>query len=154
AAKRPVIYAGQGIHYAKAWPQLRALAERLAAPVLTSLAGKSAFDEAHPLALGAGGLTFSKQLHHFLTNAGLIFGIGCSFSSTEFGIAIPAGKQIIHATLDATDLNKDLPSDLALIGDAALTLDTLLAELDDRAIDRRGDQAAAVLAEIKAVKDE
>ena len=44
-AKRPVIYAGQGVHWAKAWPQLRALAEHLAAPVVTSLEGKSAFPE-------------------------------------------------------------------------------------------------------------
>ena len=58
AAKRPVIYAGQGVHYARAWPQLKALAERLAAPVVTSLGGKSAFPENHPLALGAGGVSF------------------------------------------------------------------------------------------------
>ena len=43
SAKRPVIYAGQGVHYAKAWPQLRRLAERLAIPVTTSLGGKSSF---------------------------------------------------------------------------------------------------------------
>ena len=40
SAKRPVIYAGQGVHYAKAWPQLKRLAERLAIPVTTSLGGK------------------------------------------------------------------------------------------------------------------
>ena len=42
-AKRPVIYAGQGVHYAQAWHELRELAELLAAPVTTSLEGKSAF---------------------------------------------------------------------------------------------------------------
>ena len=152
-AQRPVIYAGQGVHYAKAWPQLQALAERLAAPVLTSLAGKSAFDESHPLALGAGGLTFSKQLHHFLTNADFILGIGCSFSSTEFGVAMPAGKRVIHATLDPSDLNKDLSSDFALIGDAALTLDALLEELAGRLADRRRDHSHAVAREVKTVKD-
>src|SRR5918994_2089468 len=46
-ARRPVIYAGQGVHYARAWPQLRALAELLEAPVTTSLQGKSAFSENH-----------------------------------------------------------------------------------------------------------
>ena len=54
AAERPVIYAGQGVHYAQAWPQLRELAELLEAPVTTSLQGKSAFPENHPLALGSG----------------------------------------------------------------------------------------------------
>ena len=52
AAKRPVIYAGTGVHWARAWPQLKALAELLAAPVTTSLGGKSSFPEDHPLALG------------------------------------------------------------------------------------------------------
>src|SRR5512137_2685913 len=50
-ATRPVIYAGQGVHYAQAWDRLRALAELLEAPVVTSLAGKSAFPETHPLSV-------------------------------------------------------------------------------------------------------
>src|SRR6202035_5966557 len=54
-AERPVIYAGQGVHYAKAWDALRELAELLEAPVTTSLQGKSAFPETHPLSLGSGG---------------------------------------------------------------------------------------------------
>src|SRR5439155_4331669 len=83
AAERPVIYAGQGVHYAKAWPQLKVLAELLEAPVTTSLQGKSAFPETHPLSLGSGGRSISKQLHHFLTNADVVFGIGCSFTTTN-----------------------------------------------------------------------
>ena len=58
--KRPVIYAGQGVHYAQAWPQLRELAELLEAPVTTSLQGKSAFPENHPLSLGSGGRSIPK----------------------------------------------------------------------------------------------
>ena len=54
-AKRPVIYAGQGVHYARAWAELKRLAELLAAPVTTSLGGKSAFPENHMLSLGSGG---------------------------------------------------------------------------------------------------
>ncbi len=44
-AKRPLLYAGQGIHYAKAWPELKAVAELLEIPVTTSLEGKSSFPE-------------------------------------------------------------------------------------------------------------
>ncbi len=58
AAKRPVLYAGQGVHWAEAWGELRQLAELLAIPVCTSLQGKSAFPETHPLALGSGGLAY------------------------------------------------------------------------------------------------
>src|SRR3989442_1659499 len=105
AAERPVMYAGQGVHYARAWQPLRELAELLEVPVTTSLQGKSAFPETHPLSLGSGGRSISKQLHHFLTHADLIFGIGCSFATTNYGVAMPNGKKIVHATLDPADLN-------------------------------------------------
>jgi acetolactate synthase-1/2/3 large subunit len=126
AAEHPVIYAGQGVHWAEAYDELAALAELLAAPVATSLEGKSAFDETHPLALGSGGAAISGQLRHFLDRADVILGIGCSFSETAFGVQMPAGKTVIHATLDPSDLNKSVPCTQALIGDAKLTLISLV----------------------------
>ncbi|MBU1768282.1 MAG: thiamine pyrophosphate-requiring protein [Alphaproteobacteria bacterium] len=126
AAKRPVIYAGQGVHWAEAYDELKALAELLAIPVSTSLEGKSAFDETHPLALGSGGAAIPGQLRHFLDEADLIFGIGCSFSETAFGVKMPQGKRVIHATLDPADFNKNVPCEMALAGDAKLTLAMLL----------------------------
>ncbi len=154
AAQRPVIYAGQGVHYAKAWKQLRELAELLEAPVTTSLQGKSAFPENHPLSLGSGGRSISHQLHHFLTNADLVFGIGCSFSTTNYGVAMPKGKRIAHATLDPADINKDVRADLALVGDAALTLDALLVEVSDRLKGGPRGRLTAVTQEIKQLKAE
>jgi len=152
AAERPVIYAGQGVHYAKAWRQLRELAELLEAPVTTSLQGKSAFPETHPLSLGSGGRSISRQLHHFLNNADLIFGIGCSFATTNYGVAMPKGKRIAHATLDPADINKDVRAELAMIGDAGLTLDALTAEVRDRLRGGPRGRAAAVTGEIKQLK--
>ena len=128
-AKRPVIYAGTGVHWARAWPQLRRLAELLAAPVTTSLGGKSSFPETHPLALGSGGLAVSKPVRHFVDNADVIFGIGCSFTETNFGLKMPKGPRYIHATLDPMHLNKDVRAEIGLLGDAGLTLEALLAEL-------------------------
>jgi acetolactate synthase-1/2/3 large subunit len=152
AAERPVIYAGQGVHYAKAWRQLRELAELLEAPVTTSLQGKSAFPENHPLSLGSGGRSISKQLHHFLNNADLIFGIGCSFTSTNYGVAMPKGKRLVHATLDAADINKDVAVELAVVGDAGLTLDALILEVRDRLRGGPRGRATAVTQEIKQLK--
>ncbi len=154
AAERPVIYAGQGVHYARAWQALRELAELLEAPVTTSLQGKSAFPETHPLSLGSGGRSISKQLHHFLTNADLIFGIGCSFATTNYGVAMPKGKRIVHATLDPTDLNKDVPAQLALIGDADLTLRALVVEVKDRLRGKPRGRLAAVTQELGKLKAE
>src|SRR5437773_5458646 len=132
AAERPVIYAGQGVHYAQAWSQLRQLAELLEAPVTTSLQGASAFPENHPLSLGSGGRSVSKQLHEFLKSSDLIFGIGCSFATTNYGVAMPKGKPIIHATLDPADINKDVSVEHALVGDAGLTLDALIVDVKHR----------------------
>ena len=153
-AQRPVIYAGQGVHYAKAWPQLRQLAELLEAPVTTSLQGKSAFPENHPLSLGSGGRSISKQLHHFLTNADVIFGIGCSFTQTNYGVAMPKGKVMIQATLDPADLAKDIPIDHGLTGDAGLTLDALIVEVKDRLKGKPRGRLAAVTKEIATHKAE
>ncbi len=154
AAERPVIYAGQGVHYARAWPELRELAELLEAPVTTSLQGKSAFPESHPLSLGSGGRSISKQLHHFLKNADLIFGIGCSFTTTNYGVAMPKGTKIAHATLDPTDINKDIPVDLALVGDAGLTLRALVTEVKDRLKGGPRGRYGDVTQEIKNLKTE
>src|SRR2546428_7674454 len=154
AAERPVIYAGQGVHYARAWRELRELAELLEAPVTTSLQGKSAFPETHPLSLGSRGRSLGKALHHFLTSADLIFGIGCSFSTTNYGVAMPKGARIVHATLDPADVNKDLRAELALIGDADLTLGALVAEVRDRLRGGPRGRATAVTQEIKQLKSE
>jgi thiamine pyrophosphate-dependent acetolactate synthase large subunit-like protein len=150
-ARRPVIYAGQGVHYARAWAELRRLAELLGAPVTTSLGGKSAFPENHKLALGSGGNAIPAPVHHFLHNADLIFGIGCSFTKTNFGVDMPAGKAIIHATLDPMDLNKDVVCEQALIGDARLVLEALLNELQSAIPSPR--DPAPVADEIKAVRE-
>ena len=150
AAKRPVIYAGQGVHWAEAYAELRELAETLAIPVCTSLEGKSCFDETHPLSLGSGGRAYPKAVRSFLDRADVILGIGCSFTETNFGISMPAGKTIIHATLDPAHLNKDVKIKYGLVGDAKLTLRALVDAC--KGAGRR--DSAPVAAEIKQISDE
>jgi len=150
AAKRPVIHAGQGVHWAEAYGELRELAELLAAPVSTSLEGKSAFPETHPLSIGSGGAAIPGQLRHFLDRADLILGIGCSLGETAFGVRMPTGARVIHATLDPADLNKGVECELALIGDARLTLAALVEEV--RALLPAPRDPAPVAAEIADVE--
>jgi acetolactate synthase-1/2/3 large subunit len=153
-AQRPVIYAGQGVHYAKGWQALRELAELLEAPVTTSLGGKSAFPENHPLSLGSGGKSMPQTVYDFLQKADVIFGIGCSFSTTNFGVKIPKGKTIIQATLDPADINKDVAVEYALIGDARLTLEALVTEIRDQLGGKPRGRAEQVIQEIKTIKGE
>src|SRR5215510_42231 len=155
AAERPVIYAGQGVHYARAWDALRELAELLEAPVTGSLEGKSAFPETHPLSLGVGSRAIPKAVRHFLNRADVIFGIGCSFATTNYGVRLPRqGPVYIQATLDPADLNRELPIEQALVGDADLTLRALMAEVRDRLKGQPRGRAAAIAAEINSIRDE
>ncbi len=151
AAERPVLYAGQGVHYAKAWDALKELAELLESPVTTTLNGKSAFPETHPLSLGSANRSHARAVADFFNNADLIFGIGCSFSFTNFGVRMPAGKTIIHATLDPADINKDVASDHALIGDADLTLRALIDAVSERLGGTPRGRQAGVAAEIASI---
>ena len=148
AAQRPVIYAGQGVHYAQAWAQLREVAELLEAPVATSLEGKSSFPESHPLSLGTGGVTMPRALAEHLRDADVVFGAGASFTETGFGIRWSPRdrKRFIHNTVDPVDVNKNVPAEVALVGDAALCL----AQLRDVLIERTGGAPRGRRAEVEA----
>jgi len=152
AAENPAIYAGQGVHWSEAYDELRALAEHLAIPVMTSLPGKSAFDETHPLALGSGGNGINGCVAKWLAESDVLFGIGCSFTATSFGLTIPTGKRVIHATLDPTDIDKSVPCEIGLVGDAKLTLAALLEAVKRRLPQPR--DAAPVAERIKQVEAE
>jgi acetolactate synthase-1/2/3 large subunit len=128
AAKSPVLWAGQGVLYAQASDWLVALAELVPAPVVTTNPGKSAIPENHALALGASTRSRPKMFTDFMAKADLVLAIGSSLTRTPFGPGVPPGKTIIHSTNDAGDINKEYRVDHAVIGDAALVLDALVAE--------------------------
>ncbi len=154
AAERPVLYAGQGVHYAQAWAPLRELAEHLGIPVTTSLQGKSAFPEDHRLSLGSGGRSMPAAVHRQLADADLVFGIGCSFTKTLYGIPLPTGSRVVHATLDPSHIGKDLAPELALAGDAGLTLQALLEAVRERVAEPRLDRLTTVAEDIARINEE
>jgi len=149
-AKRPVLHVGQGGLWAEAWEELRALAEFLQVPVMTTLPGKSAFPESHPLSIGTGGYSGTSMVDHFLRQADVIFGIGCSFTTTVFAAPIPRGKVVVHVTNNEADLNKDVASAHAVLGDAKLVLAQLLEEAKQRSKPRNGDGVREIASEKKA----
>jgi acetolactate synthase-1/2/3 large subunit len=153
-AKNLVIHAGQGVHWANAYKELQELAELLGAPVSTSLPGKSAFNERHPLSLGSGGHGINGQVWKFICEADVIFGIGCSFTESSFAIQFPQGpgKRYIHSTIDPVDFNKTVRSEIGLAGDAKLVLKALIAELRKTIPANR--DATQVAARIKTIEAE
>jgi uncharacterized protein len=150
-AKRPVLHVGHGVLWAQAWDELRDLAELVSAPVMTTMAAKSAFPENHPLSLGAGGHTLTRTAAQFLVKSDLVFGIGCSFARGGFSSPIPAGKRMVQVMVDGRDLDRDYPVDQAVIGDARLVLRQLIDEV--RRQGGAGSRNGAVAAEIQQARE-
>ena len=126
-ARKPLIFAGEGVLYAGASTELLALAELTQAPVLTTLKAKGAFPETHPLSLGVRGGPAST----FLEECDVLFAVGASLSPNRFSHAVPnpSDKEVVQCVVDEWDLNKMLPTDHAVIGDARLTLAALNEQL-------------------------
>jgi thiamine pyrophosphate-dependent acetolactate synthase large subunit-like protein len=148
AARRPLLHVGQGVLWSEASAELVEFAELVQAPVMTTLPGKSAFPENHPLSVGCGGYSGTAMAGHYLQAADVIFGIGCSFTTTIFAAPIPPGKTIIHLTNHEADINKDVAAHVPIVGDARLALRQLM----DEARQQRLQLAQSPAAEIATMK--
>ena len=151
AARNPLIYAGEGVIYAGASEDLKALAELVNVPVVTTLKAKGAFPENHPLFVGVRG----DQIAHYLNKSDVILAVGSSLSPGRFSHGIPdaAKKTIIHCNIDELHINKMYPTAHAVIGDARLTLQALRQEVSGRT-SGAGRTAGNVAAEVRAARDE
>jgi acetolactate synthase-1/2/3 large subunit len=126
-AQNPLLYVGEGVFYGQATEELLQFAELAQVPVLTTLKGKSAFPENHPLSVGIRG----ALAEHFLRQCDLLFAIGSGLFPNRFSHAIPDAQQktIVQCTVDTLDINRSYETDCAVIGDAKLTLQALIQEL-------------------------
>ena len=154
AAQRPMIWAGAGVLFSGATTSLRELVELIAAPVFCTMPGKSAFDERHPLALGAGSGATTLPAHRWLSDSDVMLALGTSLTRSPYGQQIHPGKLLIHNTINHEDINKDEGSDIALIGDAALTIQALTDEVKSQTGGKGTGDRNAIEAEIAAIKAE
>ncbi len=122
SGRSPLIWAGAGVLSAGATDELREFAELLDVPVYTTMPGKSAFDERHPLSVGAGSMNTTLAARRWLDDCDVLLALGTSLTETPYGQAIPAGKTVIHNVLNPEEINKDVASSIGLIGDTKLTL--------------------------------
>ena len=143
-----VIVAGQGILYSEAWDELLAFAEKTQIPVMSTLNGKSAFPENHPLALGTAAASRPESVDHFLAKADVILGIGTSFTRNDYITPFPTDREMIQITSDGHDIGKDYPVKLGIVGDAKL----VLAQMIEMATDQASDNRAKVVNEVNAVR--
>ena len=136
-ATRPVIVAGGGVINARAWSQLIAVAEAVSAPVGTTITGKGAIPEDHPLAIGVvGDNGYREYANEMVAGADLIFYIGCktgSVTTVKWTLPDPRNApRVIHLDIDPQLIGNNYPTDVGLVGDAQLILGDLGAVLAAR----------------------
>lgn len=133
-SERPLILCGGGVHISDAYPEVQELAELLAAPVATSINGKGALKENHPLSLGVVGANGGRAFAHDVIQASdlvLIVGSRANYVTTNSGRIPPKhfpGK-IIQVDADEAEIGNNLRIDAGLAGDARLALRDLITEL-------------------------
>ncbi|MFL5402769.1 MAG: biosynthetic-type acetolactate synthase large subunit [Gemmatimonadales bacterium] len=137
AAERPLIMAGHGVLLSNAYVELRALAERTGIPVITTLLGISGFPESHPLHLGMPGMHGEVHVNRAIQQADLIIGLGLRFDDRVTGnlAGFARGAKIIHVDLDASEIGKNVPVSVGLIGDVRAVLCSLLHSVEPRQCD-------------------
>ncbi|TAM74771.1 thiamine pyrophosphate-binding protein [bacterium] len=133
AAERPVIVAGHGVELSNAEAALVAFAEAMAIPVATTPFGKGVFDARHALSLGPTGRNGSYMANAACRNADVILALGTRFDDRAtsawlpgFTYSIPPAK-LIHIDIDANEIGRNFQPAVAIIGDARIVLEQLLA---------------------------
>ena len=129
---RPLLYVGLGARQAQA--ELVGLAERLEAPVSTSIQGKGVFPESHPLFLWTGfGNSAPAFARDLAAERTVTLALGCRFSEVGTGSwsFTPPGS-LIHVDINGAVLGRNFPTELAIVSDAREFLRGLLARLDPR----------------------
>jgi acetolactate synthase-1/2/3 large subunit len=134
AAERPILYTGGGIINSgpEASQHLRALAERLSAPVTSTLMGLGAFPASSPQWLGMLGMHGTYEANMAMNKADLIVCLGARFDDRVTGRldAFSPDSRKIHVDIDRSSVNKTVPVDLPVIGDVGRAMAAMLAGLD------------------------
>jgi len=137
-AEKPFIYAGGGVILSEASPELTQLAEYLGIPVGTTLSGKGAIDETHPLAVGSTGFWGTSSGNETALHSDLILGIGTRFSEFDAGcwdprrvFAIPPTK-LIQIDIDPQEIGRNYPVECGILGDAKATLGQMMRIIKEK----------------------
>lgn len=155
-ARRPLLYVGGGAISSGAHDQVRQLAEAFRLPVTTTLMGKGAFDETHPLAVGMLGMHGTAYANFAVTECDLLIATGARFDDRVTGRldGFAPRAQVIHIDIDAAEVGKTRVPDVPLVGDVRQVLEGLLqaAGVDGSGTDRSQGRTEAWLERIDSWK--
>jgi acetolactate synthase-1/2/3 large subunit len=132
-ARRPLLYVGGGAIAAGAHAEIRRLAEYFQIPVTTTLMGKGAFDENHPLALGMLGMHGTAYANFAVTDCDLLIAVGARFDDRVTGklSEFASRAQVIHIDIDPAEVGKNRAPQVPIVGDVRLVLLDLLRRIQD-----------------------
>ena len=131
AAARPLLLADDGVLHASAWDELAELAERLGAPVLTTIQGKSSLPEDHPCSLGDMNSPAGQAAYPL---ADVVFAVGSRFAQTDVRWPwFTPPPRLIHLDADPTEIGCLYPPEIGLVGDTRTVLRQFLACLESAA---------------------
>lgn len=155
-AERPVIVAGGGVIASNSCQELVALAELLLAPVATTLMGKGAIPENHPLSVGMLGMHGTVAANHLVQDADVLLAVGMRFSDRttgNFKTFCPNGK-IIHVDIDASEISKNIRPHIPIVADAKRALQAIYQRLLEKV--RRKEKSAWLerMQELKRMQEE
>jgi acetolactate synthase-1/2/3 large subunit len=144
-AKRPLILAGGGVNISGARDELLKFAEFMNIPVYTSMMGKGAMVDSHPLHLGVCGCWGHYPAVEAARNADVILALGCRFSDLHtaswqpgFAYNIPATK-ILQVDIDPSEIARNYPVDMGIVGDIKTVLKQLIEKAETEGL--KGDYA-------------
>jgi len=123
-AKKPLILAGHGVIISRAYEELIELAEKAQIPVLTTLLGRSAFPDSHVLFVGMPGMHGVAYASLAIDEADLVVGLGMRFDDRITGdvTGFATKAQVIHVDIDPAEINKNISTDVPIVGDLARVL--------------------------------
>ncbi|WP_425408987.1 acetolactate synthase 3 large subunit [Hyphococcus sp.] len=143
-ARRPVLYTGGGVINAgpQASETLRALADATGFPVTSTLMGLGAFPASHPQWLGMLGMHGSYEANNAMHDCDLMIAIGARFDDRVTGRldAFSPNSRKIHIDIDPSSINKNVPVDIAIIGDAGAVMEAMLTEWNAREAQEKHDR--------------
>ena len=130
-AERPVIYAGGGILKARAAAELRALAELIDVPVVTTLMARGCFPDSHELCLGMPGMHGNYTAVTAMQRSDLLIALGARFDDRVTGRldGFAPDAKVIHVDIDAAELGKVRTPDVAIQGDCRRVIADLVEAL-------------------------
>ncbi len=132
SSRKPLLYVGAGAIISQASRQVIGFAEKLQAPVTTTLLGKGAFPENHPLSVGMLGMHGTAYANKTVVDCDLIMAIGARWDDRITGKVSEFCKDAIkiHIDIDPAEFGKIIDPDLSIAGDAKLILEDLMPLVD------------------------